>query len=61
MVVIGLKKYSYEDYLNKYKKFSEWFRNSKYNLFKKIDNHLFNLEIDDIFEALKVKTKKNSN
>lgn len=47
------EKYSYEDYLNKYKKFSEWFRNSKYNLFKKIDNHLFNLEIDDIFEALK--------
>ena len=44
---------NHEDYLNKYKKFSEWFRNSKYNLFKKIDNHLFNLEIDDIFEALK--------
>ena len=52
------EKYSYEDYINKYLKFSEWFRNSRYNLFKKIDNHLYNLEIDDIFDALKVAKKK---
>lgn len=52
------EKYSYEDYINKYLKFSEWFRNSRYNLFKKVDNHLYNLEIDDIFDALKVAKKK---
>lgn len=47
------EKYSYEDYVNKYLKFSEWFRKSRYELFKKIDNHLFNLEISDVFEVLK--------
>lgn len=52
------EKYSYEDFVNKYLKFSEWFRNSKYNLFKQVDSHLFNLEIDDIFDALKVAKKK---
>ena len=52
------EKYSYEDYINKYLKFSEWFRNSRYNLFKKVDNHLYNLEIDDIFVALKAAKKK---
>lgn len=52
------EKYSYEDFVNKYLKFSEWFRNSSYNLFKQVDSHLFNLEIDDIFDALKVAKKK---
>lgn len=52
------EKYSYEDYINKYLKFSEWFRGSRYDLYKKVDNHLYNLEIDDIFEALKT-AKKN--
>ncbi|MGN8921546.1 hypothetical protein ACTNB0_10740 [Lachnospiraceae bacterium HCP28S3_F9] len=52
------EKYSYEDFLNKYLKFSEWFRKSDYDLFKQIDNHLFNLEIDDIFDALKAAKKK---
>lgn len=47
------EKYSYEDYVNKYLKFSEWFRKSRYELYKKVDTHLYNLEIDDIFEALK--------
>ena len=52
------EKYSYEDYMNKYLKFSEWFRDSQYNLYKKVDNHLYNLEIDDIFVALKAAKKK---
>lgn len=52
------KKYSYEDFLNQYNKFSEWFSRSNYNLFKKIDNHLFNLEIDDIFNVLKTAKKE---
>lgn len=52
------EKYSYEDYMNKYLKFSEWFRGSRYNLYKKVDNHLYNLEIDDIFVALKAAKKK---
>lgn len=52
------EKYSYEDYMNKYLKFSEWFRGSKYDLYKKVDNHLYNLEIDDIFVALKAAKKK---
>lgn len=52
------EKYSYEDYINKYLKFSEWFRGSRYNLYKKVDNHLYNLEIDDIFVALKAAKKK---
>ncbi len=52
------EKYSYEDYINKYLKFSEWFRKSRYNLYKKVDNHLYNLEIDDIFVALKAAKKK---
>lgn len=50
--------YSYEDYINKYLKFSEWFNKSRYSLFKSIDNHLYNLEIDDIFEALKAAKRK---
>lgn len=50
--------YSYEDYKYKYSKFSEWFNKSRYNLFKCIDNHLFNLEIDDIFESLKAAKRK---
>ena len=50
--------YSYEDYKYKYNKFSEWFNKSRYNLFKCIDNHLFNLEIDDIFESLKAAKRK---
>ena len=52
------EKYSYEDYMNKYLKFSEWFRDSQYDLYKKVDNHLYNLEIDDIFVALKAAKKK---
>ena len=52
------EKYSYEQHLNKYKKFYEWFSRSRYNLFKKVDNHLYNLEIDDIFDVLKVARKK---
>lgn len=52
------EKYSYEGFLNKYLKFSEWFRKSDYDLFKQVDNHLFNLEIDDIFDALKAAKKK---
>lgn len=52
------EKYSYEDYINKYLKFSEWFRASRYDLYKKVDNHLYNLEIDDIFMALKAAKKK---
>ena len=51
------EKYSYESYVNKYLKFSEWFRKSRYNLFKKVDSHLYNLEINDIFEALKTAKK----
>ena len=50
--------YSYEDYINKYLKFSEWFNKSRYSLFKSVDNHLYNLEIDDIFEALKAAKRK---
>jgi len=50
--------YSYEDYKNKYSKFSEWFNKSRYDLFKSVDNHLFNLEIDDIFESLKAAKRK---
>ena len=52
------EKYSYEEYMNKYLKFSEWFRGYRYDLFKKVDNHLYNLEIDDIFVALKAAKKK---
>lgn len=52
------EKYSYEDYINKYLKFSEWFRGSRYDLYKKVDNHLYNLEIDDIFVALQAAKKK---
>lgn len=52
------EKYSYEDYMNKYLKFSEWFRDSQYDLYKKVDNHLYNLEIDDIFVTLKAAKKK---
>lgn len=52
------EKYSYESYVNKYLKFSEWFRKSRYNLFKKVDSHLYNLEIDDVFDALKTAKKK---
>ena len=52
------EKYSYEDYMNKYLKFSEWFRDSQYDLYKKVDNYLYNLEIDDIFVALKAAKKK---
>lgn len=52
------EKYSYEDYINKYLKFSEWFRGSRYNLYKKVDNHLYNLEIDDIFVVLQAAKKK---
>lgn len=52
------EKYSYEDYINKYLKFSEWFRDSQYDLYKKVDNYLYNLEIDDIFVALKAAKKK---
>ncbi|RDY30964.1 hypothetical protein [Lachnotalea glycerini] len=52
------EKYSYEDYINKYMKFSEWFRKSRYSLFKMVDSHLYNLEIDDIFDALKAAKKK---
>lgn len=52
------EKYSYEDYINKYLKFSEWFRKSRYSLFKMVDSHLYNLEIDDIFDALKAAKKK---
>lgn len=52
------EKYTYEDFMNKYLKFSEWFRDSRYNLYKKVDNHLYNLEIDDIFETLKAAKKK---
>lgn len=52
------EKYSYEDYINKYLKFSEWFRGSRYDLYKKVDNHLYNLEIDDIFVVLKAAKKK---
>lgn len=50
--------YTYEDYMDKYKKYNEWFINSKYNLFKRIDNHLYNLEIGDIFKLLKTAKKK---
>ena len=50
--------YTYEDYMDKYKKYNEWFMNSKYNLFKRIDNHLYNLEIGDIFKLLKTAKKK---
>lgn len=52
------EKYSYEDHMNKYLKFSEWFRKSPYDLFKKVDNHLYNLEIDDIFVTLKAAKRK---
>lgn len=52
------EKYSYEDHINKYLCFSDWFRKSRYDLFKKIDNHLANLEIDDLFVALKAAKKK---
>lgn len=52
------EKYSYEDYINKYLKFSEWFRGSRYDLYKKVDNHLYNLEIDDVFVALQAAKKK---
>jgi hypothetical protein len=55
------EKYSYEDYMNKYLKFSEWFRKSRYDLYKMVDNHLNNLEIDDIFDVLKAAKKKQVN
>lgn len=50
--------YSYEDYILKYTSYSDWFVKSRYNLFKITDNHLFNLEISDIFELLKTAKKK---
>ena len=52
------EKYSYEEHINKYLCFSDWFRKSRYDLFKMIDNHLANLEIDDLFVALKAAKKK---
>ncbi len=50
--------YTYEDFMDKYKSYNKWFMNSKYNLFKRIDNHLYNLEIGDIFKLLKTAKKK---
>lgn len=52
------EKYSYEEHINKYLCFSDWFRKSRYDLFKMIDNHLANIEIDDLFLALKAAKKK---
>ena len=50
--------YTYEDYMDKYKIYNKWFLSSKYDLFKRIDNHLYNLEIGDIFRLLKTAKKK---
>lgn len=50
--------YTYEDYMDKYKIYNKWFLSSKYDLFKRIDNHLYNLEIGDIFKLLKTAKKK---
>ncbi len=50
--------YTYEDYIDKYKNYNKWFLSSKYDLFKRIDNHLYNLEIGDIFKVLKTAKKK---
>lgn len=50
--------YTYEDYMDKYKIYNKWFLSSKYGLFKRIDNHLYNLEIGDIFRLLKTAKKK---
>lgn len=53
------EKYSFEDYTKTYERFSEWFQKSDYQLFKDIDNHLCNLQVDDLFEVLKTAKKKH--
>lgn len=53
------EKYSFEDQLNKYKGFAVWFEESGYDLFKKVDYHLYNLQTDDLFELLKEAKKRN--
>lgn len=53
------EKYSFEDQLNKYKGFAIWFEESGYDLFKKVDYHLYNLQTDDLFELLKEAKKRN--